>query len=81
MGAILAVLRAAIPFAATIFGGYFVSDVFNERQKAKQAQAAINYPQLIGKSFKSKGGFWKFLAIGSLAVGGLVFIIQKFLSK
>lgn len=75
--ALLGLLRAAIPFMATIFGGWFISDVYNERQKAKQAQAAVNYPAIVQQSVKNKADFWKFLAIAGLITGALVAFLTK----
>ncbi len=81
MPALLVLLRAAIPFAATLFGGYFISDVFNERQKAIQATQKVDYPAIIGSSFKRRGAFWKFVAVAGLLVGIIIAFITKRLSK
>lgn len=75
--ALLGLFRMAIPFAATLFGGYFLSDVFNEKMKAKQAQQKAEYPALIGRTLKQNPEKWKFLAIGGLAVGALVAFLTK----
>lgn len=76
--AFLGLLRAAIPFMATIFGGYFISDVYNERQTAKQMQQKADYPAIIGNVVQKKADFWKFLAIAGLITGaGFAFITKK----
>lgn len=75
--ALLALFRAAIPWAATIFGGYFISDVFNERQAAKQAQVKADYPAIIGNTFKRDPGKWKFLGIAGIMVGMLTVFLTK----
>lgn len=75
--ALLSLFRMAIPFAATIFGGYFISDVYNERMKAKQAQADASYPAVIQRSVKGKADFWKFLAIGGIIFGAAVAFLTK----
>lgn len=76
---LLSLLRAAIPFMATLFGGYFLSDVYNERQASKQAQVSADYPALITNTFKRNPAKWKFLAIGGLIVGAIIaFISSKF---
>jgi len=77
MGAILGVLRAALPWAATLLGGYFISDVYNERQKAKAAQMPANYPALIQKSLKEKGDFWKFAAIAGVLFSAVTVFLTK----
>lgn len=76
--ALAGLLRAAIPFLATIFGGYFISDVYNERMAAKQAQAKADYPAIISNVVKKKADFWKFIAIAGLIFGGVTaFILKK----
>ena len=75
--AFLGLLRAAIPFMATIFGGYFLSDVYNERMAAKQAMAKADYPAIIGNVVKKKSDFWKFLAIGGIVAGSVIAFVTK----
>jgi len=75
--ALLGLFRMAIPFAATIFGGYFISDVFNERMRAKQAQEKGDYPAILQKVWKTKAAFWKFLAIAGIIFGVVVTFITK----
>lgn len=76
--AFLALLRAAIPFLATIMSGWFISDVFNERQAAKQAQQKVDYPAIVQNVARKKADFWKFLAIAGLITGaGVAFISKK----
>lgn len=75
--ALLALLRAAIPFAATLFGGYVLSDVYNERQATKQMGVKADYPAIIGRTFQRNPDKWKFLAVGGVAVGALIVFISK----
>lgn len=75
--ALLSLLRAAIPFMATLFGGYFLSDVYNEKQASKQAGVVAEYPALIGNVFKRNPSKWKFLAIGGLIVGAVIAFISS----
>ena len=81
MPALLALFRMAVPFAATILGGYFISDVFNERMRMKQAQQKEDYPAIIQNVWKRKASFWQFLAMAGLAVGVVVSFITKKLGK
>ena len=77
--ALMALLRAAIPFMATILGGYVVSDVYNERQAAIQAQAKVDYPAIVERTFKAKAGKWKFVAVAGIILGVIVaFLTKKF---
>ena len=76
--AFLALLRSAIPFVATIMSGWFISDVYNERQAVKQAQGKVDYPAIVQNVAKKKADFWKFLAIAGLVTGAVAgFIIKK----
>ncbi|MBA7532143.1 hypothetical protein ES705_24369 [subsurface metagenome] len=75
--AFMGLLRLAVPFMATIFGGYFISDVFNERMRAKQAQQKADYPAIIQRTLKSKAAFWKFLAVAGLIFGVVVAFLTK----
>lgn len=81
MPALIALFRMAVPFAATIFGGYFISDVFNERMRAKQAREKGDYPAVVQKVWKTKAAFWQFLAIAGLIFGVAVTFITKRLGK
>ena len=75
--AFLALLRVAIPFMATIFGGYVISDVFNERQAAKQAQTKVDYPAIVQNTLKTKADKWKFVAVAGLILGVIVAFVTK----
>ena len=76
--AFFALLRSAIPFVATILSGWFISDVFNERQAAKQANVRVDYPAIVQNVAKKKADFWKFLAIAGLITGVFsAFLIKK----
>jgi len=75
--ALLGLLRAAIPWAATLFGGYFLADVYNERMAAKQAQVKADYPAIITETIKKKGDKWKFFGIGALLFSLLTVFITK----
>lgn len=77
MPAVFALFRAALPWMATIFGTYFLTDVFNEREATKQAQAKANYPAIVTGVFKRNPGKWTFLAIGGLIVGVIVAWMTK----
>lgn len=79
--AIMGLLRAAIPFAATLFGGYFLSDVYNERQATKQMGIEPSYPAIIEKTVKKNPDKWTFLAIGGLIFGALIVFITNFIKK
>lgn len=81
MPALLALFRMAIPFAATIFGGYFISDVFNERMRAKQAQEKGDYPVIIPKVLKKRAAFWQFLAVAGLIFGMVIAFLTKRFGK
>ncbi|MCK5546061.1 MAG: hypothetical protein KAI27_01725 [Rhodospirillaceae bacterium] len=71
-------LRSAIPFVATILSGWFISDVFNERQAAKQANMKVDYPAIVQNVAKRKADFWKFLAVAGLITGAIsAFLIKK----
>lgn len=77
--ALLGLIRAAVPFAATIFGGYFISDVFNERMRAKQAREKGDYPSILQKVWKTKAAFWRFLAVAGIIFGVVItFLTKKF---
>lgn len=77
MGALFGILRAALPWAASILGGYVVSDVFNERLRAKQEQAKSDVPAVIGAAFQRNKAKWGFFALGGLAVGALTVFLTK----
>ena len=75
--AFLALLRVAIPFMATIFGGYVISDVYNERMAAKQAQAKVDYPAIVQRTMKVKADKWKFVAVAGIILGVVVAFLTK----
>lgn len=75
--ALLGLLRAAIPWAATLFGGYFLADVYNERMAAKQAQQKADYPAIISNTIKRNPDKWKFLAVGGVLFGMLTVFLTK----
>ena len=75
--ALLALLRAAVPFMATIFGGYFISDVYNEKMAAKQAMTKTDYPAIIGNVVKKKADFWKFIAVSGIIAGTVIAFLTK----
>lgn len=79
--ALLGLLRAAIPFAATLFGGYFLSDVYNERMAAKQAQVKADYPAIIQNTVKRSPDKWKFFAVAGLIFGAVTVFLTNFLTK
>ncbi len=75
--ALMSLLRLAVPFAATIFGGYFISDVFNERMRAKQAQEKGDYPAVVQKVLKLRAPFWRFLAVAGIIFGVVIAFLTK----
>lgn len=77
MGALLGILRAALPWAATILGGYVVSDVFNERMRAKQEARKTNAIAEVKEAYKKNRAKWGFFAAGGLAVGALTVFLTK----
>lgn len=77
MGALFGILRAALPWAASILGGYVVSDVFNEKMRAKQEQKKQDLPAVMSEAFKRNKSKWAFFALGGLAVGGLTVFLTK----
>ena len=75
--AFMALLRVALPFMATILGGYVISDVYNERQAAVQAQAKADYPAIVQRTLKAKAGKWKFVAVAGIILGVVVAFVTK----
>lgn len=80
MPAILALLRAAIPFTATLLSGFALGDLFQTvayRKSQNIETPPQKIPGLLPEIFKRNPAKWKFLAVGALAMGAITVFITK----
>lgn len=79
--AFFALFRAAVPFAATIFGGYFLSDLMELFRLRREKEPKPNPLPMIPEVFKRNPAKWKFLGIGAIIMSALIIFITKRLGK
>lgn len=75
--AIMAALRAAVPWVATLLGGYVVKDWADRRETLATKPTTSQEISIVKELIKEKQKKYMALAAGAGVVGLLVYFIQK----